>query len=333
MKLIVCHSPNVTNCGITVYGRQLDRAFLAAGGIDLRPLSFREPEAIVLASGPGTVLLVHAENSFFVNATYDVAAVLRRVRARGTKIVFCCHWFSAEFGARWAPCVDVFVIHRGYPGVDGSRMVEIPLGCQPYTPVADRIALRARYGLPAESIIVTTIGFLARWKCLPRILSELLPRLQKKCKRIFLQILTPIPCNGDADEVKQVKKVLAKFDTPHFFSTDFRPDEELLDRVHVSDLGFLFHGEHTGSVSAATKTFVSARTPFVITQSTHVSDIRGGVVRVPDFAPGPFADVVKQLIGDPQRIFGLRQDLKIEYARLLMDVVAAKYIALFKGLL
>lgn len=334
MKLVVCHSPNVTNCGITVYGQQLDRAFLTAGGVDLVPFSFREPEKIVLASGPGTVLLVHAEPSFFVKATYDVADVLRRIRMRGAKIVFCCHWFSADFGAQWAPFVDVFVVHRDYPGAGGPRMVEIPLGCQPYTLAANRTSLRARYGLPAESIIVTTIGFLAQWKRLPLILGELLSRLRrrKRRKRIFLQVLTPLPCDGNAGERRRVEKVLAKSDIPSFFSTDFRSDAELMDRVHVSDLGFLFHGEHTGSVSAATKTFVSARTPFVITQSTHASDIRSGVVRVPGFDPGPFADVVNQLIGDP-RILGLRQDLEIEYARLSMDVVTAKYLALFRSLL
>ena len=317
-----------------MYGKQLDAEFTALGA-SVQQFTFRQPAEIVRAAeaAPESVLLVHAEPAFF-GSDYGFMDVLDSARENaGAKVVFCCHWFSPAFAERWSPHVDAFVTHREYADLSGScRVVVIPLGCSTYVPSRDRLDMRVKYNLPLDSTIMTTLGFLAKWKRFPVAVNEVMKRLQGT-KKMFLQILTPFPHHGDVDrQMPEMLRVLSRYATPYYFSTDFRPDTELLDRVYLSDLGFLFHGQDTGSVSAATKTFVSARTPLVVTKSTHASDLSGGVLRVNDLDPASFAEVVVAAATTPSFLNGLRSEMESEYERVNMAAVARQYETLFDDL-
>lgn len=233
--------------------------------------------------------------------------------------------------AAWGHLVDRFIVHRPY-GVAHDKVVEIPLGCPEYEPPEDRAALRARLGLPADRVVLTTLGFLVRWKRLPETVSALLDRLPPT---VFLQVLTPPPFGGSAaDEIASMQAVLQRHKARDrvLFSTEFRSEQALLDRVCASDLGFLFHGQDTGSVSAATKAFVAARTPLVTTGSSHAADLREGVVRVGSFDQRAFAQEVARVAQDEQLRHALRAGMEREQERLRMGAVARKYAALLKRL-
>lgn len=327
LRVAVCHSSHV-RCGIHEYGMQLDRA-LAANGLNVTQYTYATLGKLVEETPVGAVAFFHFEPGLIPETGFTDALYV--LRDRGVKIVFCCHWYERRALGGYDGIVSRFVVHREYP--DATNHVVIPLACPTYELPADKYAARKRLGLPVEATILTTLGFLTEWKRTPEIVEAILSRIRND---IFVQIHTPYPFNtrGTADEEARVSAVLEKYDsTKRFsFSTEFLPDKELTERVAVSDLGFLFHGRHTGSVSAATKQFVSARCPLVVTGSNHASDIRGGVVRVDALDPNVFADEVVRVANDESLRARLRDEMSTEYERMNMLSIGERYATLFRRL-
>lgn len=324
--LVVCHSA-LHPCGIREYGRQLDAA-LEQAGVHPIALTFKDFAEVEAIASRYTTLLVHFEPALVPSGFREV---LGRVRRKGARIVFCCHWFASDVPYIYGAEVDCFVVHRDYG--EEERVEVIPLAAPTYDPPSDVAGLRRRLGLPQGAVVVTTLGFLSPWKSTARVLGALLRG--GLSKDVFLQVLTPLPFSGDrTGEAAAVRSVLSEMDPSRFFfSTEFRSEADLLDRVRASDLGFVYHGQHTGSVSAATKQCVSARTPLVVTASSHSSDIaEGGVERVSTFDVDEFARSVLLLASDPDRRARMRLALEEEYSSRSMAVVARRYVDLFRRL-
>lgn len=319
--VLVCHSSQ-ERCGIREYGRQLDTSLAKIAWV--RPLTFKDN--LVRVAEPNTVLLVHYEQML---VPVGFVETLLGLRARNVRVVFCCHWYVYGVLGAYRDLVDAFVVHRHH----GNQTVEIPLGCPIYTPSESREVLRARLGFSPDDVVVTTLGFLSQWKKIPATLEAILS--QAKDPRLVFQIQTPRHFSNQesGNQEEAVRAVMAKYPRIRVkFSPDFLPEKELLDRVYASDLGFVFHGQNTDSVSAANKQFVSARCPLVITDSTHGADLKAGVVRVPGFDVSVFAREVLRAAGDEKTLEKLRAGMVVEYARINMDTVAEQYLALFKRL-
>jgi hypothetical protein len=69
-----------------------------------------------------------------------------------------------------------------------------------------------------------------------------------------------------------------------------------------------------------------------VTNSSHASDLRKGIVRVDTFDCGTFARAAVSLAEDATRRAALEAEMGQEYERMNMDAVAAKYLALFEAL-
>lgn len=320
-RISVCHSPQ-ERCGIREYGRQLDVSLTKL--VQVRSLTFKNDLAQVVE--PNTVLLVHYEQML---VPVGFVETLRALRARNVRVVFCCHWYVYSVLGAYRDLVDAFVVHRPY----GNQTVEIPLGCPIYEPETERLDLRARLGFQPADIVVTTLGFLSQWKKIPATLEAILSKA--KDPRLVFQIQTPRHFSNQESghEEVAIRAVMAKYPQVRTrLSTDFLPEKDLLDRVYASDLGFVFHGQNTDSVSAANKQFVSARCPLVITESTHGSDLKNGIVRVPGFDVSAFAREVLRVAGDEKMREKLRTGMVAEYARINMDTVSDQYLSLFRGL-
>jgi glycosyltransferase involved in cell wall biosynthesis len=292
--------------------------------VTVRPLTFKND--LVRIVEPNAILLVHYEQQL---VPVGFVETLRTLRARGVRVVFCCHWYLYNVLGAYRDLVDAFVVHRPY----GNQTIEIPLGCPIYEPETGRLDLRARLGFQPDDIVVTTLGFLSQWKKIPATLEAILSKA--KNSRLVFQIQTPRHFSNQESEHEEVaiRAVMAKYPQVQTrLSTDFLPEKDLLDRVYASDLGFVFHGQNTDSVSAANKQFVSARCPLVITESTHGADLKGGVVRVPGFDVAVFAAEVLRIAQNADLRDRLRGDMADEYARINMDVVAEKYMELLGGL-
>ncbi|HXB28147.1 MAG TPA: hypothetical protein VNV25_25680 [Gemmatimonadaceae bacterium] len=310
-RVLVCHS-SLERCGVREYGRQLD-ASLVKAGTNLLPFTYGNVQAIPQVCSAGDTLLVHYEPQLLPP---DFLHTLGEIKKRGTRIVLCCHWYSEGALRDLRPLVDEVVVHRSYP--DAGRATVIPLGCPVYEP-GDREALRRRLGL--SGVVVTTIGLLAGWKRIPETVAAI-ARQAPAGVTIVVQTPPPSPNSGEED---RLRSAIAPFGDKARLSTRFLPETDLLDLVHASDVGFVFHGVHTQSVSAATKQFVSARTPLVTTSSTHSSDLNG-VHRVDSFDPDVFAREVLRVAADAPLCERMRGEMAAEYTRLNMDAVAAHYM-------
>lgn len=318
---LTLHSP-LPRCGVAEYGRQLDRALAEVGSaMQAAPLLGDAPVDDV---GRGDAVLLHFEPGIM---PHGIAQRLASARKRGARVVFCCHFFDQGVAARFDDAADVFVVHRTYP-FELPKMRVLALGCPVYNPAESRQAVRARLGLPPAAVILTTLGLLSPWKRIPDIVSEILSRRRPE-DRVFLQILTPLSGAQAQVDAAAVHRLIEGHPDV-LFSTEFRPEKDLLDRVYASDLGVLYHAQDTGSVSAATKQFVSARTPLVITGSSHASDLKGGVVRVDGFDSADLAGAALSLARDEKRRAALRDEAEQEYARLNMNEIARQYAAILQ---
>jgi hypothetical protein len=322
VKLMVCHGDNEF-CGVTEYGKILDEGFRQLGQ-SLQFTSYRVLEQVVPRKGE--VLFVHFEHGLLLR---DTLYHLLRIRKGGMKVVLCCHYFDAFTLKRFGAMVDHFVLHRPYPEMGTDRRVSIiPHACPAYN-MPDRSELRAKYNVPQDADVFTTFGFLVSWKRLPELIWTLAERLPE---RAYLQVLTSHHFSGRNEaEEREIRSILEPLKDRSFFTTEFLDQRTISDRLALSDLGFVFHPIHTGSVSGVTKQFVSSRCPVVMTHSSHSSDLRDGVVRVPSFYIGKFVNAILDV--DEQQRKALRVGMECEYNRLKVTTIAERYLNLFWRLL
>lgn len=323
--LITINSPH-ERCGVGVYGRALDKS-LSRLVASLRPVSLDRLEALTPIK-PGDVAIIHFEPGLLPPA---FASQLTNLRRLGLKTIFSAHHFGGQYLTPLAALYDVVAAHRAPTEHIPGRVEVVPLGCPVFEAGgASWEESRRRLNVPADATLITTIGFLTRWKKLPETMAALLRRLPPN---VYVQLQTPWPFNtvGAAEEEALLRQTING--NPHVrWNTAFIDETELLERVACSDFGFLFHGQHTGSVSAATKSFVSARCPVVLTDSNHDADMTQGVWRVGGFDPNIFADRVLGVLADRGDVVCKRAEMSAEYARLNMDAVARHYIDIAKSL-
>jgi len=318
MRVVVCHSSH-ERCGVRQYGAQLDRSLQSL--TEVSAFHFGDLPALTRALRPGDVVLIHYEPGLIQG---DLKSTLKTIRSNGCKIAFCCHWFGDRTVAEYGALVDRFILHRSYP-TSSDKAVEIALGCPVYEP-PNRDVLRNQFGFNGK-IAVTTVGFLTAWKKLPDVAQTLARIIDLPNAVIRVQAPHPFsPGSGSQGEERRFRQVVANHRGRVVFSTDFLPENDLLNLVHASDLGFVFHGIHTGSVSAATKQFVSARTPVVVTDSSHAADIEQGVLRVPGFNIDHFCREIVRLLRDEGARTKMRADIAAEYERINMGAVAKRYV-------
>lgn len=163
MNVLVCHSHH-DRCGVREYGLALDRSLVMAG-VNLKTCSYANFSEDIHAAESGDVLLVHYEPSlvtaWYLNQHLDIA------RTKGMRVVFCCHLYQYEMLREYNGRVDRFVIHRDYAPRHAESTI-IPLGCPVFDPPATREEIRKELEYPDGSVVMTTLGFLTRWKQIPR---------------------------------------------------------------------------------------------------------------------------------------------------------------------
>jgi hypothetical protein len=315
MRIVVCHSSFV-QCGIRQYGEQLDRELMLR--VETPSFTYGELASLVATTRPGDVVLFHFEPSLLDPA---FATTLEALRRKSVKTALVCHWFNEgvlSYGA------DLFIVHRDYKIAD-PRVQIIPLGCPVYEISNERReALRAAKGW-SQKTVATTVGFLSGWKQTADVAVEMLKAIRDP--RVLIYVHGSRLWGGDASPGESALKTLERRSGGRMvFCSDYLLEEDLLDLAAASDVGFIYHGVDTNSVSAATKQFVSARCPLVVTSSTHASDLKKGVSRVPNKDVFPFCREVARVAGDATLRGRLKTEMEEVYGEINLEVVAQKYI-------
>lgn len=334
---VVQISTRIHNCGIGSYTRALMAAMedsTTQECVDIMGLSKAEqiPEC--------DLVHLHYESSIS-----PPEAVLREIlvalQMRGTPVLATYHAVIPEVANYHMTnnLVSMAVIHWPPPGMqisDNRVWILGGMGCPSYAPpiLEKKEEIREQYGFSTKDIIISTFGFASVGRGHFEVLEQLAPMLQTD-KRIKMQLI--VSANFLNEEGKNIvhSRIEEIVKTYHIgqrvhLVPEFISDLEVLHRLWMSDVGFLFIGFNTASSSAAIRYFVSARLPLVVNSSTHFADVRRGVVRVEGFNFSEFSRVIWDLSLDQQSQVRLRKEHQVTYEGQNWPVFAESYLGVYR---
>jgi len=212
-----------------------------------------------------------------------------------------------------------------------DKVFIVPMGVPIFEPQESKESLRNKYGYNLSDKILTTTGFLFTWKGHAKILNKLVPFL-KKDSNLKVQLLTAFNSINPAEcilENKNVKNVInsngLENQVQHIIN--FLPQQELNERLYISDLGYLWGALTTTSSSAASKEFITSRLPLVVTNSNHYHDINEGAIKV-SIDENIFVNTIMNT--DSSRLQTLREQMQHKYNKLNNNSIILKHIEIFK---
>lgn len=206
----------------------------------------------------------------------------------------------------------------------------IPHGVPIYTPHIPREQLREKYGFASHEKILTTFGFLVSWKKHAKILNLLVPLL-KQNQNYKVQLLTAFndydPAACLAEKIK-IKRIIEKHNLNKqvIHCTEFLSEQEVLERLYCSDLGYLWGEVNSTSSSGSFKQFLAARLPLVVTECTHYPYSTPGVIKTPINEEHFIVCIEKTLNTDLDH---LRVQLEKVYEQLNYDKIITEHIAIY----
>lgn len=337
---IVQISTRIHNCGIGAYTRALMAAMegnTTQECVDI--ISLKSSDQIPDCN------LIHLHYESAISPPEAVLQeVLSTIRMREIPVVATYHTVLPQIANKHITdnLVSMAVIHWPPPGIqteDKRVWILGGMGCPSYhiPPIEKKEEIRENYGFSTKDIIISTFGFAAVGRGHFEVLEQIAPLLQTN-KQIKLQLIIPANfLNEDGknivhSRIEEIVKVYHIGKQVHLVP-EFVSDLEVLNRLWISDVGFLFISFHTASASAAIRFFISARLPVVINSSTHFSDVRRGVVRVEGFNLSDFSRTVWDMAFDQQTQIRLRKEQQITYEAQVWPTFAEQYLSIYKRVL
>ena len=133
---------------------------------------------------------------------------------------------------------------------------------------------------------------------------------------------------------RQIETIVKQYNIAHqvHVTKDFLSSLEILHRLWMSDVGFLYLDGEALSSSAAIRHFIAAGLPLVTTTSTHFADVRGGVIKI---APSAFsfAHAILTLLDDRETCARLHREHEETYSNFVWPKFGEKYLEIYKRVL
>jgi len=333
---IALYSSKRQRCGISTYTDYLAQAF-ASLGHDVRYYKCQAPFEgnldEVLAWKPD---VFHFQHEPSIMPPDDISVKMaKQLRAKGTEVFLTLHTENRQTTAsaiRICPNWKAIVVHRPSLMLDASV---ITMPCPVADKKPDKMALRLKYGFAPSAIILTTTGFLIPWKDHGEVVKQLLPWLRGRTD-ITLQVIAAPHFNQDlAAYAQQTTASLAESarqigrNRLHHVSS-YPSDDELLERLQLSDLGYVWCPMHTGSMSAAGAMYTSARIPLVATDSTHYLYLGDGTTHAPKSSMPGFVKLIQETVENEAERVKLTQAQETVYQERNYRATAKKHIELYE---
>ena len=152
---------------------------------------------------------------------------------------------------------------------------------------------------------------------------------------MVIQLLTSFHSinNGECiEEYNKIRKVVSEnnIESQVIHVTEYIPQQELSERLFLSDLGFLWSGIETTSSSASLKEFVSSRLPVVRTNSSHYHDIESGC-EITGQDMGQFVLAIQGLISNKEKLITLKNCMNKNYEEMNYKKVISKFLEVFSA--
>lgn len=231
--------------------------------------------------------------------------------------------------------IDGFIYHKKNTILFKETKVNIiPMGVPVFETKNDPAHYRKVYNIPNKSFVISTVGFMFGWKQHANVLQSLVPIL-KSNPNVIIQLMTSFHSinNGEClDEYNKIRDVIItnNLESQVIHITDYISQDELSERLFLSNLGFLWAGIETTSSSASLKEFVSARLPVVRTNSTHYHDVGDGC-EITQQNIEQFSKTIGSLISNSRRLRELKSGMIRNYDLMNYSKTASKFIGIFNA--
>lgn len=333
---IALYSAKRERCGISTYTEHLAEA-LALLGHNVKYFNCQPPYEPtfeeILEWRPDVVHVQHETS--IVPPDGVMENYLNLLRSQGARVLFTLHTatqVAAQLASRIGAPHKSVITHRFSQEAPGS--VVIPMPCTSIGISPSRAILRDWFGFPEDAFVVSTVGFMIPWKAHAEIAESLTAWLTEN-PSIHLQIIASEHFNeslkGHAQECRlRLERVASRFKEGRVRHIDGYPsDLELVERLSVSDLGYVWCPFDTASSSAAAAQFVTAKCPLVASASTHYEGMGDGVLRAEKTDVAGFARLIQKTAKDFTLLEKLRAGQWATYKNRNYLMTAMKHLELY----
>lgn len=333
---IALYSSKRDRCGISTYTTYLEKAFNAIGH-EAQHWGSQAPYdhafSAAMAWKPDVFHFQHEPSIMPPDPVMQ--KYVKIMRERGIKIMITMHTETPktfESCRHLVPADSNLIMHR-QPS-KSIRPVVLPMPCPVLENIPDRAALREKYGYPKDALIISTVGFMIPWKEHPKIVKNMIPWLRKR-KKAYLQVIASehfntdltnyaISCRGD---IKRFSTDLYNNRVRHI--DHYPSDDEVIKRLVISDVGYVWCPFDTGSASAAAAVFTTARCPVIATSSSHYAGLGTGVVRGALENMDSFVSLIQQVADNAELMDKLKKNQEVMYQQRNYLEIARRHIGIY----
>jgi hypothetical protein len=206
------------------------------------------------------------------------------------------------------------------------------MGVPIFNPIMDKSSYRQKYNIEPNKFVISTVGFMFRWKHHAIFLEHMVNHLRQN-NNIMIQLLTSFHSLNNKECIEENNKITNLISSNTLKDriihiTDFIPQEELNSRLFLSDLGFLWSGIETTSSSAAIKEFVASRLPLVKTDSNHLHDVNAGCI-VTNKDMSNFVAKIMEVYHNPNILDKLRAEIEDCYNQINYGQTIDRFVDIF----
>lgn len=322
-------------CGISQYCKNVADALISKN-LDVKVFENTEDYNNVFSfiqSNGYSIFIVQYEPAIVLNFDLLLKNIIELKRYnRRAKVYFTIHSENTDL-LRLDGIIDGFIYHKKNTLLyRKTRCFLIPMGVPVFDPKMTKLSYREQYGIKNDTLVISTVGFMFGWKQHADVLEKLAPYMIDN-KRLTVQLLTSFHSinNGEClAEYDKIRDVINRYGIADqvIHITDYVSQQELNERLYLSDIGFLWAAIQTTSSSASLKEFVASRLPVVRTDSTHYHDVTGGCL-----ITGQDLDVFSKAIIDtvsvPKKLQALSMKMTDNYRTMNYGNVITKFIEAF----
>ena len=297
-------------CGIAVYAKML-RDELRKLGVFCEVVDITLPDAELVRRCQDADL-IHLQNEPMFCSPSRAWELVNRLTPK--PVIATLHRIGSDVAVPLSRVCKKLVVLRPTPenllGLPAGTVRYIDMGT-PEFPLLSRSEARQKYGIPENAFIISTFGFLSGWKTTHPVVRGLVEYMRQR-PEVRLQLLTSHH-SMMVGESQVEKDMIARAAYEGGVSdrilhlTDFLSDVIIHERLCASDVGFQYAPVHTGSSSAASRRFIAAGVPLVITESNHFETLTKGVQRTA-FDLESFVNGIAQVSREPALLARLRTE-------------------------
>lgn len=319
-------------CGIAMYTKHIVNALKAQGyKVTVYPHNLPPAEIIKrIKNDKISVLNIEYESSIMPPLP-KLIETIKMIKSNKVKVILTVHTETPAIKELHS-YVDRFIYHKPanyYPS--SSKVAIIRMGVPVFNTPDNKNNIKRKYGFQDKDIIISTIGFLASTKEYPEMLRRLVQWLQLSPHHKVQLLASHNNSSSMASKVSlaehhKINAVIKHHNIAHqvIHIPQFISQQEISERLWMSDIGFLWMAKDTRGSSAACKEFITARLPVVITDSTHYHDQKKGVIKVTR-DKDHFINILLSSLKSPILKI-LKNDLQMLYNKLNYNNLIHEYI-------